>query len=273
MSKLKKLLKGSKFSKMDLVQKLAEDAQANDTSVRRKKEVLDSESLAKAREELRKEKKAKRQMKRSARWKNIELEKAKGPRAKRKFMYKPGDLVTIKRDLPWHNVKKGDMGIVCDQDDTGQDYLLRYEEQRFLWVMGPRDLERWDASWVEWAEDEEDDIETIEHDVSDVEVPDTENFEILEDKTDVHPTEENPVEVESQWPSQGDMIMITEPPRGLYKDPHCLELLRVAEPSDIFVVMGTSLFENSASAILEVLVGDELVYIALDSVNQVELLS
>ena len=263
MSKLRKLLKGSKLSKFDLIQKLAEDAEANETSVCRKKEILDTESLAKAREELKLEKRAKRQMKRSARWKNIELEKAKGPRAKRKFMYKAGDLVTIKRDMPWHGVQKGDMGIVCDHDDTGQDYLLRYEEQRFLWVMGPRDLERWDASWVEWTQDDEEDIDTIEHDVSDIEVPDTENFEKLSSETDVSPTEQNPVaedeskeiEYQSGKLQVGDFAMYNGPGRNLYSDTTLLEPIGSFESATALMIMEV-IPMDSQQVMLHVMAGD-----------------
>jgi hypothetical protein len=270
MSNLRKLLKSSKISRVDLIQKLAQDANENEISLRRKKEVLDAQSLSEAKEELRKEKRAKRNMKRAARWKNIEMEKAKGPRVSRKFMYKAGDLVTIKRDMPWFGVNKGDMGIVCDHDDTGQDYLLRYEEQRFLWVMGPRELERWDASWVEWTDDEEDEVETIEHDVSDIEVPDSENFEKLLSETDVSPTEQNPVaedeaiETEHQSGSlqPGDFAMYTGPGRNLYNDSTLLEPIGSFESATALMIMEVIPVDEQ-QVMLHVMAGDTQGYTLL----------
>ena len=243
---------------MDIVQKLAADAEANETSVRRKREILDASSLEEARTELRKEKKAKRQMRKSARWTNIGLEKAKGPRVKRKFMYKAGDLVIVKRDMPWHGVSKGDIGIVCDSDDTGKDYLLRYEEQRFLWVMGPRNLERWDASWVEWTEDEVDNndhlvVEPSEAEIELDEPSEAENFEILDQETVVPLENANSETIEI---TEGSMIIWQDTSELHLIDADTAEHRGIVEP-DVPLIVVSFLKQHSGSLDIVALYGSE----------------
>jgi len=143
--------------------------------------IVNQEELTSHKLELRKEKSAKAKMKVSARWKSIEIEKAKGPRASAVYMYKDGDLVTCKRDI-WRGPKKGAVGIVVDKDDTGKNYLLKFESNRYLWVINEEGMTvQWDAKWVEWANDEDEDrpqhIEDTDENI------DVQNFEILQGET------------------------------------------------------------------------------------------
>jgi hypothetical protein len=273
---IKKLL-GRSQRRIEVLEALKQDAlrQADEKGeeyqgIRRKREVLDGDSLEKAREELRELKRAKRTMKRAGRRANIELERAKGPRSKSVFMYKAGDLVTVRRDIYRYNIpplKMGTIGIVLDTDPTGQDYLHRFEENRMLWVMNGESMEEWDAKWVEWVddidEDCEDEIEQSDDTVS-------ENFEILESDTNIHTEEENliaafvtenfepeaqSVDCEFTGPQAGDFVMYVGPGCNLYRDKTLLEPIgSVTTTSGLIVV--DIIMRDEQQTMLEVIAGD-----------------
>lgn len=277
---IRKLL-GRSQRREDVLQLLKQDA-INEASnqgkeyqgIRRKREVLDGDSLEKAREELRELKQAKRNMRYAGRRANVAIERAKGPRSRGTYMYEAGELITVKRDV-WQGPKKGDVGIILETDPSGNDYLLQFENNRMLWVQNGEKIEQWDAKWVEWLDGDEDDMEMED------EVCEEQNFEILESDTNIHTEEENfaeafvsnlpepegqPEAIEFTMVQAGDFVMYTGAGRNLYNDITLLEPIGAVKTSDALMVMEVH-EANPEEVILEVLAGDTHGFVILNPVE------
>lgn len=285
---IKKLLRGSNLSTGDLraklAQTLAEEAAEENrefTGIRRKREVKDADSLEKARQELRDEKKAKRIMRRQGRSENIRLEHAKGPRAARKFFFEAGDLVVVRSDSWNHPAKKGEIGIVCDKDDTGANYLNKFEEARWIWVMGPRDLERWDAKTLDWVEDveapdnfeEEAELhnESADTEIQEIEDDGSENFEKLE-ANPIEPLETSPNETIEI--AEGNMILWFDEPLTMVCADTATPLGTLSSSESVIVlsVVQTQIHPKYAMYELVCLYGDASVRLCIKTSDNFEVM-
>ena len=138
----------------------------NDQEVQRpqnnRPEVSNSDLLRELKQEQRQAKRNNKAAKRTARSNARHLRHEEGPRVKISFAnaYAPGDLVSITKRAckryhleDYHNLYEGAMGVIVEQED--QHSYQGKEEGRYVQVMGPNGLERWDVRWCTHLEDEE----------------------------------------------------------------------------------------------------------------------
>lgn len=140
-----------------------EDEQEMNRLQNKKPEVSNSDLLMELKLERRESKRQNKREKRQARNSVRNLRNEDGPRIKISFAnaYAPGELVAITKRAckryhleDYHNLYEGAMGVIVEQED--QHSYQGKEEGRWIQVMGPNGLERWDVRWCEHLEEDED---------------------------------------------------------------------------------------------------------------------
>jgi len=128
----------------------------------KKPEVSNSDLLQEMRTERYEAKRQNKSAKRQARNNARHLRQEEGPRVKISFAnaYAPGDLVSITKRAckryhleHHHNLYEGAMGVIVEQED--QHSYQGKEEGRWIQVMGPNGLERWDVRWCTHLDEED----------------------------------------------------------------------------------------------------------------------
>ena len=122
-------------------------------------EVSNSELLQELRNERYEAKRANKQEKRQARRDAQALRQEEGPRAKIEYSgFNPGDLVMIsarahkRYNLDYNNLFVGATGVIVEEEDMHL-YNNEFEKGRWVQVMGPNGLERWDIRWCTHMDD------------------------------------------------------------------------------------------------------------------------
>jgi ribosomal protein L21E len=140
-----------------------ENEQEMGHSQNKRPEVSNSDLLSELKQEQREAKRNKKVAKRQARSDVRHLREEEGPRVKISFAnaYSPGDLVSITKRAckrchleDYYNLYEGAMGVIVEQED--QYSYQGKEEARYVQVMGPNGLEKWDVRWCTHLEEDED---------------------------------------------------------------------------------------------------------------------
>jgi len=127
-----------------------------------KPEVSNYDLLNELKQEQREAKRNKKAAKKTARSNARDLRQEEGPKTKISFAgaFQPGELIMISKRackrycLDQHNLFEGATGVIVEMEDK-----LSYngvEEARYVQVMGPNGLERWDVRWCTHLEEDED---------------------------------------------------------------------------------------------------------------------
>jgi len=142
-----------------------EEEQIDTTPRSNRPEISNQELLEELRNERSEAKRNNKQEKRNARHAAYALRQEEGPRTKIEYSgFNPGDLVTITKrafnryGLGNMQLFEGATGVIVEEDDL-QLWNNEVEKGRWVQVMGPNGLQKWDIRWCTHVEDVDEDEE------------------------------------------------------------------------------------------------------------------
>ena len=138
---------------------IREEDQTNETPRSNRPEVSNQELLQELRQERSERKANGKAERRNARNAAYALRQEEGPRTKIEYSgFNPGDLVTITKRafkrycLDNMQLFEGATGVIVEEDDM-QLWNNEIEKGRWVQVMGPNGLQKWDIRWCTHIDD------------------------------------------------------------------------------------------------------------------------